>query len=346
MSAAHGQQANNQEVTLKIGDAVPSLKIKDWLKGDPVKNFEKGKIYVLEFWATWCKPCKAAMPRLSALNKKYRRKVTVIGVDVAERKNTTTEKVSEFVHDMGKRINYRIGTDDNNYMFAHWAEASGEQGIPNTFVVNAEGKLAWVGHPKDLHVVLDDIISNKWDLQKEINTRTVNSRLRQLDASSNFELSKYSDDLPKGDNYGKPDSALLAVEALLQKEPELKYAPFVSNHTFTALLKTNPDEAYNYGKRLLTETTYGETSYDNIIMAVTEYYNKFTLTPKLYHLAAEAYQVQIDQIPYPEIAELGALYTRMSEWYSRSGDLKLAILAHRSAAKALKGQIRTRRRWK
>lgn len=51
-------------VTLKAGDPAPPLKIEKWLKSGPIERFEKGKVYVLEFWATWCPPCIASMPHL------------------------------------------------------------------------------------------------------------------------------------------------------------------------------------------------------------------------------------------------------------------------------------------
>src|SRR5438045_7958134 len=72
------------EPTLKWGDVAPPLKLVKWLKGTPVEQFEPGKTYVIEFWATWCGPCKAAMPHLSELAKKYEGKITFIGVDVWE----------------------------------------------------------------------------------------------------------------------------------------------------------------------------------------------------------------------------------------------------------------------
>ena len=40
--------------SLGVGDSAPKLEVKEFVKGDAVKEFEKGKTYVVEFWATWC----------------------------------------------------------------------------------------------------------------------------------------------------------------------------------------------------------------------------------------------------------------------------------------------------
>jgi len=69
-----------------IGDPAPPLRVTQWIKGTPVDQFEKGRVYVIEFWATWCKPCVAAMPHLSVLTREYKEKVTVIGIDIYETK--------------------------------------------------------------------------------------------------------------------------------------------------------------------------------------------------------------------------------------------------------------------
>ena len=42
--------------SLTLGDAAPPLQVREWLKGTPVQKFEKGRVYVVEFWATWCRP--------------------------------------------------------------------------------------------------------------------------------------------------------------------------------------------------------------------------------------------------------------------------------------------------
>ena len=77
-----GQPAAKAEAKKKlaVGDRAPALTVEKWVKGEPVTGFEKGKTYVVEFWATWCGPCIASMPHLSALQKEYKDKVTIIGV--------------------------------------------------------------------------------------------------------------------------------------------------------------------------------------------------------------------------------------------------------------------------
>ncbi|MBV9957779.1 MAG: TlpA family protein disulfide reductase [Acidobacteria bacterium] len=56
-----------------VGQPAPEIKIKDWLHGEPATLADlRGRVVLLEFWATWCKPCHDMFPKLKALDEQYR----------------------------------------------------------------------------------------------------------------------------------------------------------------------------------------------------------------------------------------------------------------------------------
>ncbi len=141
--------------TLKVGDPAPPLTIEQWLKGDPVSGFERGKVYVVEFWATWCPPCVRAIPHLSELQARHP-EVVVIGVAGSERRpaqgqpDTRAEKLTSFIEDQGDKMAYRVAFDSDRSMPRAWMEPAGRDGIPCSFIVDREGRIAWIGHPMQM----------------------------------------------------------------------------------------------------------------------------------------------------------------------------------------------------
>ncbi len=162
---AHPAQAGK----LNVGDPAPALKVANWVKGKSFSKFAKGKVYVVEFWATWCGPCKVSIPHLTELAKKYAGKVTFTGVDVWENsggdKSPFLDKVSKFVDKMGDKMAYNVATDDlDGTVATDWMKAAGQNGIPTAFVIDQNSRVAWIGHPmSDMDSVLEKVIAKKWD---------------------------------------------------------------------------------------------------------------------------------------------------------------------------------------
>jgi thiol-disulfide isomerase/thioredoxin len=166
-----------QEAKLSIGDAAPKLQVGKWVQGEPVKEFAKDKAYIVEFWATWCGPCRVSIPHLNEIHEKYKDKgLIVIGQDVWERDESLVEP---FVKKMGEKMTYRVTLDDKSKdedgaMAETWMKAAGQGGIPTAFVVNKQGKIAWIGHPMSLkEQVLEDVLGIITDDHQAVRGHTV-----------------------------------------------------------------------------------------------------------------------------------------------------------------------------
>ena len=326
-------------ITLNLGDPAPPIQVRQWLKGGPITEFEKGRIYVIEFFATWCKPCKASMPYLSEMAVKYRDKVSIIGVDIYENPKTTVEKLQAFVDSMADRMNYNVATSDTNLMITPYLYASGQQygGIPRSFVINGEGRLVWMGHPLDgLKKVLDDLVNNRWDTEREIAKQVSKARLRLLDIDAHYYLLRYWRDFRYPNAPPRLDSALLAIKDIVKKEPDLKYAPRMAYQTFFTLLRTNYRLAYKYGKRAIRKPTYEEPPYESIISGVLTYSKISEMPRKIFKLGIRAYKMKMNRLMLPELYNLPKHHSRMAEWYYHLGKKRKAKLFQQKAIDEMK----------
>lgn len=156
-----------QTPELWLGSKAPDLKISEWVRGESVSGFEPGRAYVVEFWATWCGPCIAAFPHIAELQEKYADKATVIGVNIWERQSGAerVELVRNFVADH-EEMAYTVAIEEGTAMADTWMKPAGRTGIPSAFIVNGEGKIAWMGHPMAMDEPLAEIIDGTYDVEK------------------------------------------------------------------------------------------------------------------------------------------------------------------------------------
>ena len=139
------------DITLKVGDRAPSLKVYKWIKGEPMASFETGRSYVIDFGATWCIPCAKAIPHLSNIASKYIGKTNVIGVFVMEAKKDSldysyVQNVKKYVQKQADNIKYTVAIDDAKATVENnWIKAAGLDGIPQTFLIDKKGLIAWIG---------------------------------------------------------------------------------------------------------------------------------------------------------------------------------------------------------
>ena len=112
--------------------AAPDWQLKD-LDGQTVKLSDfKGKVVILNFWATWCGPCRAEVPIFKELQEKYAAQgLTVVGVS----DDTGVSDVKSYVMQTG--INYPVVLGDEKTV----ADYGGFTAIPTTFVIDRNGNI-------------------------------------------------------------------------------------------------------------------------------------------------------------------------------------------------------------
>jgi len=149
------------ETKAQLGQPAVKLDGLTWIKGEPVA-FQTGKVYVVEFWATWCGPCKATIPHLTEVQKKFKDQgITVVGVS-NEAKNL--EKVKTFVTEQGDNMDYTVAVDTTGTVETGYMKAYEQRGIPTAFIVDGAGKVVWYGHPlADMDEVLTQVLAGTFD---------------------------------------------------------------------------------------------------------------------------------------------------------------------------------------
>jgi thiol-disulfide isomerase/thioredoxin len=235
---------------LMVGDAAPPIQVAEWVQGTPVTAFQPGQVYVVEFWATWCGPCKKAIPHLNELSQKYAGKASFVGVSVWEK--ISAEKpysVPAFVREMGDKMTYAVAADqiaeskESGPMATRWMEAAGQGGIPAAFIVNGEGKVAWIGYPTAIDEPLASVVAGTWDVAAAAKKYAVDVRLKAVTSRLAREISKAK----KDKDFAR---AIQLIDEAVAKESAIE-ATFGLDRYFLLLDASRAPEAAVYGQRLV-----------------------------------------------------------------------------------------------
>jgi len=124
---------------VSVGEIVPEIKVQGWINSNPLTlHALRGKLVVLEFWATWCPPCRRSIPHLIRLYKKMKDKPLAF-------LSLTSEPKSRILQFNRKNPDLKMP-----YPVGYGSRSSSRfevQGIPHAFVIDKNGKLIWRGHP-------------------------------------------------------------------------------------------------------------------------------------------------------------------------------------------------------
>jgi thiol-disulfide isomerase/thioredoxin len=201
---------------LTIGSPAPRLKVDTWVKGDPVSGIEKGNVYVIEFWGTTCVPCIKCMPHLSDLQRQHK------AVIFACLSGESAQTIRDFVAKNDKNMDFRVGVDEKGRMWKSWMEAAGLEGVPTAFIVDAVGKIAWIGNPAEMAEPLRQILEGKYDFQPAMISLRFRQALTEAMRKDDERLdrgNRLAQQVEKLIGENKAAEALALVDRAIQKEP-------------------------------------------------------------------------------------------------------------------------------
>lgn len=244
----------SQASALGIGDTAPDLKFETIVKGRAI-TLDKG-LHVVDFWATWSVPSQDCIPKLSQLAKKFKGKVDVTGVSVAEQGDDPLGQVKKFVSDMGSKMDYNVAFDGQAQATGKaWMQAAKQRQLPTSFLVR-DGTIIWIGRADDgLDKAVETAVDGKFDLDAA-KAKYAADQAKQDAAEAEMkkkveEFQKLLQPVIDAMQEGNVDDALDELDKLEKKRPDLK--PQLISPRFSILVSTANPKLVDFAKRLVSD---------------------------------------------------------------------------------------------
>jgi cytochrome c biogenesis protein CcmG, thiol:disulfide interchange protein DsbE len=127
-------QAEDKKLWAKsfLGKQAPAITVQKWISAEPDR---KGKFVLIDFWATWCPPCRKAVAELNRFHQKFGDKLVVMGI--SDEKEDVVRKFTE------ENIKYYSALDTTAALKKQYAVT----GIPHCVIINPAGIVVWEGFP-------------------------------------------------------------------------------------------------------------------------------------------------------------------------------------------------------
>ena len=147
-------------IAVAPGEELPEFTLPD-LKGSPFSLVkQRGKVVIINFWASWCQPCIQEIPDLQRLQSKLKGEdVVILGIASQDIEKDARALVEKF------GVTYKVVFDSDGTIARRYSVGA----FPETFVVDKEGKLVMVADPKDGMPVAKILGPRNWSAPRMLN---------------------------------------------------------------------------------------------------------------------------------------------------------------------------------